>query len=81
MLPLCSGENRSELLLRVEFANGETLEKLIISAGLIKVKLALEIASQAAGLEAILAEARSSGHQTKQYHGSLDSCNGQNHRP
>jgi predicted ATPase len=38
----------------MEFVEGETLEKLIRRSGLIKVKLALEIASQvAAGLEAI----------------------------
>ena len=48
------GRTAQNYFYAMEFVEGETLEKLIRRSGLIKVKLALEIASQvAAGLEAI----------------------------
>ena len=57
----------------MEFVEGETLDSLIKRSGPLEVKLALEIATQvAAGLAAVhKQEARSPGHQTKQYHGEL----------
>jgi serine/threonine protein kinase len=68
----------------MEFVEGETLENLIKRSGRIEVKLALEIATQAAaGLAAVhKQQSRSPGHQTKQHHGGCrggEHCSGQNH--
>jgi hypothetical protein len=60
------GRTGSSYFYAMEFVEGETLERLIKRSGRLEVNLALEVATQVtAGLTAIQAETRSSGHQTK----------------
>ena len=67
------GRKGRDYFYAMEFVEGETLDNLIKRSGPLEVKLALEITMQVARRFGCGAqeEARSPGHQAKQYHGEL----------